>query len=603
MPTTKILELLLKGREAYLRQDWDAALELDAEALALASSAGDAWTRALCHRFVGLCEYRLGGVESLGRSEQQFGEAIGIARALGDTWLRLVVSNHLGATLRDLGRHDEAYGLFREALQEAVGPDLMGVRARLLGNLGALLDELGQRASADDCYARYEELVAQLDEPRRLANARALAGRAALMRGDLEEAQWRFDEERRSGEALGERRRRSSAHKHLAELAVARLGRVAEDDRAEIARLTALAETSFADAWAANDPSDDKKQRVSIGLSHAKFLRERGRLAEAHAVLSEVQPLAIALDYAVLRSKVEQARAKLCAAVGLHGEALWYLSQAARRRVEVIRGLKTERVQTMARAWLDEVRAMAAELRAEAFLVPRSEAEREQIKELFAEISAALRVELRSDPPRLDDDPWRWHDRLRVQSQKRWANILGEDFKDLHPESQGDLVRADVTYHGAVDDLGRSAHLLAITLERELREHLLVPFRKVTNDNAGAFRRSSDWWGVLDGDRPPSLATLLNMIVRARKASVRQYFETAFGSESLDALSPIATLAGSISSVSDGQFNLADVRNDVAHGRSPSTSLDRLAVDAIKRALTLDAPVVLKALLKWRPTP
>ncbi len=600
---TEILELLSQGRDAYLRQDWDAALAFDERALALTTPGSDAWTQALCHRFVGLCHYRRGGAEALGRSLGHLRKSIELAGRAGATKLRLSVSNHLGATLRDLGRHDEAYDLFRASLREAVGPELVEVRARLLGNLGALLDELDQRASADDCYARYEELVEQFDDPRRLANARALAGRAALLRGDLEEADWRFTDELKWGDRLDDQRRRCSAFKHRGELAIARLEQEPSASAERVARLTVEAEESLDAAWAASDRVGDRKVRIRIAVKRAEFMRKRGRIAEAHAVLGEVASLSAALDHAVLASKLDHERAKVCSAAGLHGEALWYLSQAARRRVSLIRNLKSERVRTMARAWLDGVRAMATDLRAEAFLLPRDDAERTQFETLFAEIGDALRDDPCPISAGVEIDPWRWHDQLRAQSKERWSLILGDDFRHLHPESQNDLVRADVTYHGAVDDLGRSAHLLAIALERELRERVVVPFRSVVRDNPGVFRRKADWAGFFEPDEMLSLTKLLKMIGQVGRLSERTYFEKPRGRAALEGLAPIVTLSRNIPSVSGRTFNLVDVRNDVAHGRSPSTSLDRVAVDAIKRALTLDAPVVLKGLLKWPLTP
>jgi len=152
-PPSGIEALLAKGKGAYLAKGYGEALAADRQALALAQESGDRQAQAVCHRFVGLSLYRLGAVADLTASETHLREAI--ALALNDTRLRLIVSNHLGATLRDLGRHDEAYDLFRGAIRVATGAEIEDVRGRLLGNLGALLDELKQRASDDDCYARY----------------------------------------------------------------------------------------------------------------------------------------------------------------------------------------------------------------------------------------------------------------------------------------------------------------------------------------------------------------------------------------------------------------------------------------------------------------
>ncbi|MFO0649340.1 MAG: hypothetical protein U0326_24065 [Polyangiales bacterium] len=594
----QIQERLERGREAFRRQAFAVALEHDEEALVIARETEDRHAQAVCHRFVGLCHYRLASADSLARSEEHFREAIKLCVALSETRLRLIVSNHLGATLRDLGRHDEGYDLFREALRDAVGPDLVEVRARLLGNLGALLDELRQRAGADDCYARYEELLERSEDTRRLANARGLAGRAALLRGDVEEATWRFEDELRRGTANDDLPRCSAARRHLAHLAMVRVERAKGATPETIEGLAKDAESAFDAALTSARESGDLKDQIRVGVRHVEFLRSRGRIAEAHAALTTVRALSDELDHPVLRPKVDQTSARVCADAGLHGEALWYLSRAARRRIDVIRALKNARVREMARAWLDEVRAMADELHDEAFRVPRGDAERDQFKGLIEEINQALGDTHRTDSPKPMDDAWRWHDQLRTRSRERWATILGSDFERLHEDSQVDLVRADVTYHGAVDDLGRSAHLLALTLERELRERLLQPFREVVRTFPDELRERPEWEQIHDGDRQPSLGTLLRMVAQAEALNVRARFEAVFDRRSLDVLAPIVGLARGVSSVLGTRFDIATVRNDVAHGR-PLTALDRVAVDTIKRALTLDAPIVLKGLLTW----
>lgn len=595
----QVQEHLAKGREAFRRQAFAVALEHDEEALVIARETEDRHAQAVCHRFVGLCHYRLASADSLARSEEHFREAIKLCVALSETRLRLIVSNHFGATLRDLGRHDEAFDLFREALREAVGPDLVEVRARLLGNLGALLDELQQRASADDCYARYEELLERSDDTRRLANARGLAGRAALLRGDLDEAEWRFEDELQRGRSCGDERRSCAALRDHAHLAMVRVERAREAAPETVDTLTRGAESAFEAALLAARESADLKDQIRIGTKHVEFLRSRGRIAEAHVALTAVRVLSDKLDHPVLRPKVDQLSARVCADAGLHGEALWYLSRAAGRRINVIRELKSARVREMARAWLDEVRAMADELRDEAFRVPRGDAERDQFVGLLAEIDQALGAPPRTVSPKPMDDAWGWHDQLRTRARERWKAILGDDFERLHPDSRDDLVRADVTYHGAIDDLGRSAHLLALTLERELRERLLGPFRKVVRGLPSELRKGTDWKPIYAPKGQPALGALLAMIPQAEAPSVRVHFESELEPTRFCALTRIASVTRNVSSLSGKQFDIVEVRNAVAHGRALPESLDRVAVDAIKRALTLDAPIVLKELLTW----
>ena len=123
-----------------------------------------------------------------------------------------------GATLRRDGKPLEAYELFRKHLERATLPNYIHERARLYGNYGALLDQLGQRAAADDGYARLEELCELLGNPDRLANARGLAARSADLRQDQETALRKYEDERRLAEQSGNVARQVAATLHMARM-------------------------------------------------------------------------------------------------------------------------------------------------------------------------------------------------------------------------------------------------------------------------------------------------------------------------------------------------------------------------------------------------
>src|SRR5205823_5609546 len=122
----------------------------------------------------------------------------------------LLVQNHLGATLRSLGRLEEAHVVFTAAIKKA-GSTWLRARGRLLGNLGALLDEFGQRAHADDSYARYDELMSAFNDPHRIANARGLVGRSAELRGDYELAARYYKDEFEYAKKVGDKARQIAA--------------------------------------------------------------------------------------------------------------------------------------------------------------------------------------------------------------------------------------------------------------------------------------------------------------------------------------------------------------------------------------------------------
>src|SRR5437016_6052004 len=154
-----------EARDHYRRANFARALELDRELLAAADRCAHRLARIVAHRFIGLCLYRLGRIDE---SQQALEAALAMARDAQEIEQTLLICNHLGATLRRAGRLDEAYRVFDEALGEATVPRYMLPRARLLANFGALHDELGQRAAADDCYSRYEELIELLQQEHRL---------------------------------------------------------------------------------------------------------------------------------------------------------------------------------------------------------------------------------------------------------------------------------------------------------------------------------------------------------------------------------------------------------------------------------------------------
>ena len=66
-----------------------------------------------------------------------------------------------------------------------------------------------------------------------------------------------------------------------------------------------------------------------------------------------------------------------------------------------------------------------------------------------------------------------------VKGKALWKKrLLPNTFTKLLPASQKDLIRAELAYSTTVSDLPRVAHLLAIVVERELRERIIIPAAK-----------------------------------------------------------------------------------------------------------------------------
>lgn len=78
---------------------------------------------------------------------------------------------------------------------------------------------------------------------------------------------------------------------------------------------------------------------------------------------------------------------------------------------------------------------------------------------------------------------WKWQRGLRGSAQDLWEKkLLPGVFDQLNVSTRDDLVRSELAYHGAIDDLGRSAHLLALAIERELRDRVGRPLVGLLKD-------------------------------------------------------------------------------------------------------------------------
>lgn len=311
--------LLDEARECGGESRWGDALAKNLEALGIAEAANDRLGCAVAHRYVGLSYYRLDTAEHLERSAEHLRKARDIAASLGDNALALKIDNHLGATLRQVGRYDEADKVFRDALRATEArPELIEVRARLLGNLGAMLDELDQREQAADCYARYEEIVVSARDEERIANARGLVGRAALKRGDFDEAEWRFDEEARLSRSLRLAAREVEAALHHGRLAHARWREAPPDLRAERAT---EAHAHFARAIELNREAREAQTKMTtrLDLAYGEFLLDGGQLVESYAHFRDAKSGAVRMGIEVLASKADHGLAVTCRKAGLHG--------------------------------------------------------------------------------------------------------------------------------------------------------------------------------------------------------------------------------------------------------------------------------------------
>ncbi|HEY8211274.1 MAG TPA: hypothetical protein VIG99_27510 [Myxococcaceae bacterium] len=502
----------------------------------------------------------------------------------------LYIANHLGATWRRQGHLLEAYDLFRDSIAKTRLPEDLYPRARLYGNLGALFDEIGDVSAADDCYARYEELIEyhvlthENDKPDRLANARALAARAAFRRGDVEAADRKYREEHELAYRSTSLKAKLAADLHRAKLDFERGG----DHESSRHRFGEIAEQG--------------KKLGELGRAAearhyvARVLDRQRHLAEAYGIYREVLQGSADGGDSVRYAKVCHDLASLCQRSALHGEALWYLRQAADTRFRLYQPLQAnQRLRDMARTRLAELRGLAHGLVEEAGQVVRTSSEREELEVLFGRLGETPQWQRRSE-----ELLWDWNDRLCREANTRWREeLLPGAFDKLGENTRQDLIRADMAYHGAVDDLARSAHLLALAVERELRDRLLVPLwerhhgRRVPPSPPAMTRYFSQ------ENHRCTLGQCLKIVEELGQPAPGPDVERLRGQlgSGRDALPVLVRLLGEIRPLGDSPgFTLVAIRNQAAHGDVDEASLGRLAVDAIKRTLVLEAPAILRAL-------
>ena len=431
--------------------------------------------------------------------------------------------------------------------------------ARLLGNKGALLDEFGDRAAADDCYARFEILSRLLGNDHRLANAVGLAARSALLRNDLATAEKKYNEEAQLASKVGDPLRKIAATLHLARLAASR-GRYSE------------AENGFKDALRAARQISHEKRLTDTLESYAEFLRERRDLPTAYRHLREALALCGEPEKV---ANVNRSLARVCHDAGLYGESLEYLMCSATVRAQLYAQLGPQR--HLGKARFDELKGLTKTLVDEALLVSRTPELELKLEALVNNVhgdSDAWSSYKSAAENDAKSSLWARHQAIRERSVTTWTeHLLPNDFSSLSDRSQAILERAERSYSSAVDDLGRSAHLLVIVIECVIKQRL---FTTVS---------SNQKWML--GNMVPVLRDALSS-APAQKAKYPRLYQHIHRHRSIierivNAFDPIPFRGRDLL--------IVDIRNGVAHGdEAILDSLDRLQVDAIKRHLALEAP-------------
>lgn len=571
-------DLYDRAHNAYLAGDHEGALNLDRELHEAARACKNPLGEILGLRFMGLCCYRLG---RLVESTAHLRGALDLAERAGHTTQSLLIANHLASTVRRQGKLGEAYDLLTSALDRATLPEHLHAHARLVGNLGALLDELGQRAHADDCYARFEVLAELLGNPHRLANARGLAARAAELREDFVTAEKKYREERRLAVDSRDPLRQIAATLHTARIAAHR-------DRLD------EAEKLFREALDQTRSCSYEKRRIDALELYAEFLHLKRRdLSRAHfyleqaAKLSENEPEKKAL--------VAYRLALVCRDAGLLGESLFHLMRSVETRHSIYTNLDHDHVRDMAKRRLDELRKITEELVEEARRVGRSGAEAREFETLVVRVHGkGVWKELEKRLEAAPGQPiWTWQKQAKRAAEACWERRLPPPaFQRLDRRTQKALIRAELSYGGAIDDLVRSTQLLALAVECELRSRIFDPARQRLKIEEAA-RSTSATHLALVAPKECSLGTMLKAVgeladsTPAGDRELLGQLRKLLGN-SLPLLRRIARLNDPLHPVKGTPRYLVELRNAIAHDLA--TDLSRLEVDALTRTLTLEIP-------------
>lgn len=560
----EVLQALARGRSAYLHGEYRLAEAANRDALARAERLGSAEGAARAWRYLGLCAYRRG--DSTG-SARLLEAALVAAEALGWESEVLLIHNHLGATYRKLGRLDDADRVFRDALRRADPRRHLVARARLLGNFGAFLDELGDERAAAEYYARYEELLSLMDDPGRLANAHGLVSRAARMRGDLPTAEAKAREELRLGVTCGQPTREGRGWMHLAQ-ALAAAGRADEAERA------------FGEAEHRLSTGGDRRTPIEIAVAIGRFFLDTNRIHEAHAQVGRAAAALAALDPSEHehRARVSELAAKVASAAGLHGEALWHMGEALEGQLRRFEPISDERLRPYTQGRRRALVELARRLLEEAGSVGRGDDEDARVEDLLARLTGA--------PPRQEpasETVHAWRHRVRTEAELRWSRLLPGLYPGLTEQTRQDLVLADVVSEGPVGDLPRSLLLLFATFERELRARVVSPLGRVPGRP-----RASQLHQLLAKDRHFGLADITDALIEPASGFGEGDARVSLERRLRDpgALVALRALRAEVTRV-DGRRMQAPTawRNDVAHGRvGPASRLDG---DAVRRVLTL----------------
>jgi tetratricopeptide (TPR) repeat protein len=199
--------------------DYERAVTLAEQSLALYQEAGDAWGLAFSHNILGHVAHFQGDYD---RATMLYRVALAYRPALGETWITSVLLTNLGVVAQLQGDHGRAATLYTEALaiERRLG-DTWGV-AMLLDNLGDAARLHGDHPQAGKLMEEALALRRRLGDPWGIADSLSNLGLIAQEQGDGARAASLYAESLAFYRKVGDRVRVAMSLEALARLAATR---------------------------------------------------------------------------------------------------------------------------------------------------------------------------------------------------------------------------------------------------------------------------------------------------------------------------------------------------------------------------------------------
>jgi tetratricopeptide (TPR) repeat protein len=262
------------GKQAFLKGDYQAAIDLAEQALRLDAAFAEAVG------FVGVCHARLGRYDEAAERHRQL-KALAVER--GDRCLLVEAEANLGAMNYFRGEYDTAYEFYQEAARVAEQLRMTSALGQIYNNLGFVLFRLERQSEAEQAFARAIEIHREFGALVSLVAPYNGMGNVLLGQGRYTEARSFYRRALLLAQEIDDRTKVGLSHMHLGRCA-SLAGDYAEAKNEFALALNALEETSF---WNGLARAYEYVAEMHLRLDHydeaIRCAEQRIELARRHA--------------------------------------------------------------------------------------------------------------------------------------------------------------------------------------------------------------------------------------------------------------------------------------------------------------------------------